>query len=201
MPAIRSALVVSAVWSIAIGAYFAFRDDATQPMTEMQITYEDRIADLRAQFDRIISRQFLDQEHVQQQLNALLQRQATLEQRTSALTDDQSVTGSINPKAPAPDCGSIASVPPVVELPGALASTPKSASPRQRHGPRAHRRPAARPRQHAGDQAAPAATQLDLGKPSFTQGYAGALAQKRGSRAALFDHSVGVAGMMTVITP
>jgi hypothetical protein len=168
MPAIRSALVVTAAWSIATGAYFAFRDDVTHPMTEMQITYEDHIADLRAQFDRIVSRQFLDQEQVQQQLNALLQRQATLEQRTSALTDEQSVTGSINPKALAPDCGSIANGPPVVELLPLAVSTPKSASARQRHGPRANRRPGARPRQHVGDQAAPAATQLDLGRPSFT---------------------------------
>ena len=73
MPAIWSALIVTALWSIATGAYFAFRDDVTYPMTEMQITYEKHIADLRAQFDRIMSQQFLDQERLQRQLSALLQ--------------------------------------------------------------------------------------------------------------------------------
>jgi murein DD-endopeptidase MepM/ murein hydrolase activator NlpD len=99
MPAIRSALVVTVVL-IATGTYF---DDApTRLTTEMQITYEDHIADLRAQVDRIMSRKFLDQKRVEQQLKALLQRQATLEQHTSALTDDLSATGSIKftPTAP-----------------------------------------------------------------------------------------------------
>jgi len=166
MPAIWSALVVTAVWSIATGAYFAFRDDVTHPMTEMQTNYEKRIADLRSQFDRNRSQQFLDQERIQQQLNALLQWQATSEQHTSALTDDQLTAGSISAKAP--DSGSIAGGPPVAELARATAvSTPKTASTRHRHGPRAKRRPAARLQQHGGDQAAPAAAQLDLGQRSF----------------------------------
>ena len=98
MPAIRFALVVTVMWLIATGAYFAFRDDVlTLPTTEMQITYEDHIADLRAQVDRIISRQFLDQEAVEQQLNGLRQRQATLEQRASALAGDLSATKPMNP--------------------------------------------------------------------------------------------------------
>jgi hypothetical protein len=98
MPAIRFALVVTVMWLIATGAYFAFRDDVlTLPTTEMQITYEDHIADLRAQVDRIISRQFLDQEAVEQQLNGLRQRQLTLEQRASALTGDLSATKPMTP--------------------------------------------------------------------------------------------------------
>ena len=60
MPAIWSALIVMAVWSIATGAYFAFRDDVTNPMTEMQMTYEKRIADVRAQFASAMSQQLLD---------------------------------------------------------------------------------------------------------------------------------------------
>jgi hypothetical protein len=166
MPAVWSALIVTAVWSGATGAYFAFRDDVTQPMAEMQITYEKRIADLRAQFDRTTSQQFLDQERIQQQLNALLQWQASLEQHTSASANDQSATGSISVNAP--DRGSIASGPPAAELSRAMpVSTPKSASARQGHRPRAQRRPAARLQQPGGDQAAPAAAQLDLGQRSF----------------------------------
>lgn len=97
---IWSALVVTAVWSIATGAYFAFRGDAIHSMTEMQATYDKRISDLRGEFGRVVSQQFLDQERIQHQLNVLLQQQATLEQHKSALPDDQLATGSISAKAP-----------------------------------------------------------------------------------------------------
>ena len=94
-------LVVMAVWSIATGTYFAFREDVLTRLigrqAEMQFAYEDRIAELRAQVDRITSRQLLDQEQFEQKLSALLQRQATLEQRTSALSGDVATTGSIRP--------------------------------------------------------------------------------------------------------
>src|SRR5262245_3196113 len=59
------ALVIMAVWSIATGTYFAFRDNVLTRLigrqTELQFAYEDRIAELRAQVDRIMSRQLLDQ--------------------------------------------------------------------------------------------------------------------------------------------
>ena len=94
-------LVVMAVWSIATGTYFAFREDVLTRLigrqAEMQFAYEDRIAELRAQVDRITSRQLLDQEQFEQKLSALLQRQAMLEQRTSALGGDLDTTGSIKP--------------------------------------------------------------------------------------------------------
>ena len=94
-------LVVMAVWSVATGTYFAFSEAVLTRLigrqAEMQFAYEDRIAELRAQVDRITSRQLLDQEQFEQKLSALLQRQATLEQRTSALGGDISTTGSIRP--------------------------------------------------------------------------------------------------------
>jgi len=94
-------LVVMAVWSIATGTYFAFREDVLTRLigrqAEMQFAYEDRIAELRAQVDRITSRQLLDQEQFEQKLNALLKRQALLESRTSAIAGDALVTGSIKP--------------------------------------------------------------------------------------------------------
>ena len=90
MPAIRFALLVTAACgTMATGAYFAFRDDLFTRLighqTQTQISYEDQIADLRAQIDRI-SR--LDQERVEQQIKPLLERQATLEQVTSGLAKD-----------------------------------------------------------------------------------------------------------------
>jgi murein DD-endopeptidase MepM/ murein hydrolase activator NlpD len=89
------------VWSIATGTYFAFSNDVLTRLVgrqaEMQFAYEDRIAELRGQVDRIMSRQLLDQEQFEQKLSSLMQRQATLEARTSALTADPSATGSIKP--------------------------------------------------------------------------------------------------------
>src|SRR5215475_14299018 len=92
MPAIRYALLVTAACgTMATGAYFAFRDDlftrliGHQPQTQM---YEEKIADLRAQIDRV-SR--LDQERVEQQIKPLLQRQATLEEVTSGLAKELSI--------------------------------------------------------------------------------------------------------------
>ena len=94
-------LVVMGIWSIATGTYFAFHDDVLTRLVgrqaEMQFAYEDRIAELRAQVDRITSRQLLDQEQFEQKLNALLQRQAVLEQRSSVLSNDGLTTGSIRP--------------------------------------------------------------------------------------------------------
>jgi hypothetical protein len=165
MPAVKAALVVTVVWLISTGSYFAFRGDVTQPVTEMRTAYEDRIADLRAQVDLLLRTQSRDQE----QINTLLQRQVALE-RASALTDDQSITGSIDPKTPAPDCGNIIGIngPPVVEHHDVPAvSTPRSASVRRLHGARANRRAGAQLRKPVEDQGAPADTQLDLGKPSF----------------------------------
>jgi len=94
-------LVIMGIWSIATGTYFAFHDDVLTRLVgrqaEMQFAYEDRIAELRAQVDRVTSRQLLDQEQFEQKLNALLQRQTVLEQRTSVLSNDALTTGSIRP--------------------------------------------------------------------------------------------------------
>lgn len=99
-------LVIMAVWSIATGSYFAFRDDVLTRLigrqANMQIAYEDRIAELRAEVDRITSRQLLDQEQFEQKLNALLKRQAALEQRTLTLGDDLLSTGSVRHPRKAP---------------------------------------------------------------------------------------------------
>jgi murein DD-endopeptidase MepM/ murein hydrolase activator NlpD len=96
-------LVVMAVWSIATGTYFAFREDVLTRLigrqADMQIAYEDRIAELRAQVDRITSRQLLDQEQFETKLNELLRREAMLESRTNALGGDI-LTGSIKSGKP-----------------------------------------------------------------------------------------------------
>jgi murein DD-endopeptidase MepM/ murein hydrolase activator NlpD len=98
-------LVIMASWSLLTGSYFAFRDDVLTRLiarqVHMQIAYEDRIAELRGQVDRITSRQLLDQEHFEKMLDALLRRQAALEARASTLTavPDPTPTGLIKPAA------------------------------------------------------------------------------------------------------
>jgi murein DD-endopeptidase MepM/ murein hydrolase activator NlpD len=93
-------LVIMAAWTLTTATYFAFSEDVLTRLiarqAEMQYGYEDRIAELRAQVDRISSRQLLDQEQFEQKLEAILRRQATLESRATALNalPDTAVTGS-----------------------------------------------------------------------------------------------------------
>lgn len=94
-------VVIMAGWSLATGTYFAFHDDVLTRLIarqkEQQYAYEDRIAELRAQVDRIASRQLLDQEQFEQRLDQIIKRQATLESRASTLAGvpDSTPTGSI----------------------------------------------------------------------------------------------------------
>jgi len=86
------------------GTYFTFHDDVLKRLiarqAEMQFAYEDRIAELRAQVDRITSRQLLDQEQFEQKLDQLVRKQAALESRAATLTaigGDPATTGSVKP--------------------------------------------------------------------------------------------------------
>jgi murein DD-endopeptidase MepM/ murein hydrolase activator NlpD len=94
-------LVTMAGWSIITGTYFAFHDDVLKRLiarqADMQYAYEDRIAELRAQVDRITSRQLIDQEQFEQKLEALIRKQSTLEQRAATLGSmpDYTPTGSV----------------------------------------------------------------------------------------------------------
>ena len=93
-------LVIMAVWTVATATYFAFREDVLTRLigrqAEMQFAYEDRVAELRAQIDRLTGRQMLDQEKFEQKLDQLLRRQLALEQRASSMNSiaDPSITGS-----------------------------------------------------------------------------------------------------------
>ena len=100
---IVGSLVVMAGWSAMTATYFAFRDDVLTRLlarqAQMQFAYEDRIADLRGQVDRLASRQLLDQEQFETKLEQITRRQALLESRSSALSSlpDPTPTGSIKP--------------------------------------------------------------------------------------------------------
>jgi TolA-binding protein len=88
MQAIWSALLVTVAGStLATAPYFAFRDDSLdrQIRIQDQISYEDQIAKLRAQIDRMSQ---LDQERVEE-IKSLAQRRATLEQIISGIAKDR----------------------------------------------------------------------------------------------------------------
>ena len=97
-------LVIMAGWTIITATYFAFRDDVLTRLikrqAEMQFAYEDRIAEMRAQVDRVTSRQLLDQEQFERKLERVTLRQTTLEKRAATLGGlaDPTVTGSIRPR-------------------------------------------------------------------------------------------------------
>lgn len=83
-------LLVSAAAVVAVGylvatSYLVLRDDligaTAARQARMQHAYEDRISALRAQVDRITSRQLLDQQIVEGKVSELLARQNQLTQR------------------------------------------------------------------------------------------------------------------------
>jgi murein DD-endopeptidase MepM/ murein hydrolase activator NlpD len=96
-------LVIMAGWSAITATYFAFHDDVLARLiarqTAMQFAYEDRIAEMRAQVDRVTSRQLLDQEQFERRLDQIAKRQSALEARSSSLgaLSDPNITGSIKP--------------------------------------------------------------------------------------------------------
>src|SRR5215472_17342819 len=83
-------LVIMAAWTLATACYFAFHDDLLTRLiarqAQMQYGYEDGIAELRIQVDRLASRQLLDQEQYEQKLDQLIRRETILEAHTSALS-------------------------------------------------------------------------------------------------------------------
>jgi murein DD-endopeptidase MepM/ murein hydrolase activator NlpD len=87
---LAAAVLGSAVAAVAVGyllatSYLVLRDDligaSAARQARMQHAYEDRISLLRAQVDRITSRQLLDQQIVESKVSELLARQSQLTQR------------------------------------------------------------------------------------------------------------------------
>jgi murein DD-endopeptidase MepM/ murein hydrolase activator NlpD len=84
-----SALAAVAVGYLLATSYLVLRDDligaTTARQARMQQAYEDRISALRAQVDRITSRQLLDQQLMETKVGELLDRQTQLTQRHGRL--------------------------------------------------------------------------------------------------------------------
>jgi murein DD-endopeptidase MepM/ murein hydrolase activator NlpD len=89
-----AAMTVATTWAGGATWYILKKDDFAARMiardTSRQYAYEDRIAGLRQNIDRLASRQLVDQDGVEARLNDLVIRQSQLETRhaiVAALTD------------------------------------------------------------------------------------------------------------------
>jgi murein DD-endopeptidase MepM/ murein hydrolase activator NlpD len=84
-----SALAAMAIGYLLATSYLVLRDDlidaSTARQARMQQAYEDRISALRAQVDRITSRQMLDQQLMETKVGELIERQTQLTQRHGRL--------------------------------------------------------------------------------------------------------------------
>ena len=84
-----SCLAALAVGYLLATSYLVLRDDligaGIARQARMQYAYEDRIANLREQVDRVTSRQLLDQQAVEEKVTELMERQTALTQRHGRL--------------------------------------------------------------------------------------------------------------------
>lgn len=82
-------LAVIAVGYLLATTYLVLRDDligaTVARQARMQQAYEDRISALRAQVDRITSRQMLDQQVMEKKVSELIERQTALTERQGVL--------------------------------------------------------------------------------------------------------------------
>lgn len=99
-----SALAAVAIGYLLATSYLVLRDDligaSTARQARVQQAYEDRISALRAQVDRITSRQLLDQQLMENKVSELLERQSQLSQRHGLLSPILERAGVTEDKAP-----------------------------------------------------------------------------------------------------
>lgn len=96
--ALAGCFVVMLAAYVGATAYLIFRDDlmgaAVSRQISMQYAYEDRIAALRAELDRLTSRHVVQTEGVEQQVARLLAQQELIEHRQAMLGEVASRAGS-----------------------------------------------------------------------------------------------------------
>jgi murein DD-endopeptidase MepM/ murein hydrolase activator NlpD len=84
-------VIAPVLLSVYLGAtlYLVYRDDMLAGLmsrqTEMQYAYEDRLASMRAQVDRVTGRQLLDQNTLEGRVHELLSKQAQIESRATVI--------------------------------------------------------------------------------------------------------------------
>jgi murein DD-endopeptidase MepM/ murein hydrolase activator NlpD len=147
-----TALTALLAWYLVATLYFVFRDEMLAKLmgqqTEMQYAYEDRIATLRNQIDRLASRQLVDQDTVEGKVHELMARQAKLETRqavVASLFDQPAFAGLRQQAVRAPTItGSTGAATPALP-PGATAFAPAMPRPLPMPEPFETRAPAIQP--------------------------------------------------------
>ena len=98
--ALLSLIPLLCTWYLGATLYFVFRDDMLASLmtrqAEMQYAYEDRLAAMRSQLDRVTSRQLIDQDSFEGRVTDLVSRQAQLESRAAIVASlaDQAGLGA-----------------------------------------------------------------------------------------------------------
>lgn len=92
-------LPIALALTAAGACWMIWRDEALQYLltrqAHQQLEFEDRIASLRRQVDRVMSRQLLDQNTIEGRVHDLLSRQARLESRATMIASLADQVGSI----------------------------------------------------------------------------------------------------------
>ncbi len=87
------------LWGVAVTSYLAFKDDiiggVMSRQASLQHAYEDRIRELRAQLDRMTSRQMVDQTELERRVDQVARRQALLETRQAIVTSLKESAGDV----------------------------------------------------------------------------------------------------------
>jgi murein DD-endopeptidase MepM/ murein hydrolase activator NlpD len=133
-----SLVAFAAVFSILyLGAtfYLVFRDDllaaSIARQARIQHAYEDRVAALRADIDRLTSRQLIDQQAFEDKMNRLIDRQAALDTRQDIIAglSQAARRAGLVPKPPVAPAADEARSKPDPMITGALETAPAAANP------------------------------------------------------------------------
>ncbi len=120
--AIGAIFPLCALIYLAASLVFIMRDDMLSALmhrqSNMQVAYEDRLANMRMQLDRVTSNQLLDQNSLEARMHDLLSRQARLESRATVvatLADSAGVTTAAKAIAPAKNAQAAPAANPLIQ--------------------------------------------------------------------------------------
>jgi murein DD-endopeptidase MepM/ murein hydrolase activator NlpD len=117
---------VLAIAGIASASALLFRDEIflglMQRQSDMQSAYEERIDTMRSHIDKLASRQLLDRDTLEGQVQELLSRQAQLESRSAMVAALAHSAGVNDPRAPEAPRQNVARTDPAAAKPGKLRS-------------------------------------------------------------------------------
>ncbi len=117
---------------LAATGYLFFRDDlltaSIARQSRMQQAYEDRIALLRSDIDRLTSRQLLNQQQVEADVEKLVDRQAALDARQDVIAGISQIARRVGVIGPAAG-GTPAADAPATDKTANAAGTPEAATP------------------------------------------------------------------------